>query len=140
MKIVQAIGTPCSGKSFFLRKFVKEYPVWKLYDIANYRDNFEEWLVAENALIKEMVFDNRSSVIIESAQGLHDIKSINVEFKCDLKTLGERHKLRGLDLGNEELEYYSMLKLIGVRPHVTIDTSGNSNYEHLRTLFFKAIY
>ena len=140
MKIVQVIGSPCSGKSTFLRRFVSENPQWKLFDIVDYRYSSEEWLVAENYLIKDILYKEYPYVIIESAQGLHELNALNIEFYCDIQTLIKRHQKRGLEVTDEDLQRYSILKMIGIKPQFTIDTSENISYEHLASKFFKVIH
>jgi hypothetical protein len=136
MTIVQAIGFPCTGKSTFLRRYVSEHLQWKLYDIVDFRDT-ENWLLAENKMLKKMVDDQPGFAILESAQGIHGVHSCNILFKCDMRTLNERHKRRGIELTNDLLEYYSMLMTVGVKTYITVDT--NNSYEHLLAQFFKAI-
>lgn len=139
MKIIQCIGSPCSGKSTFLKRFVKENPIWKLYDIVDYRYDSFDWLLAENKLLNQVIQSDSEFVLLESAQGFHDIKSYNIEFRCDIPTLIQRHVLRGLELTDEELKYYALLKSIGIQAHFILDTSGEITYTHLLNQFFKAI-
>jgi hypothetical protein len=136
MIIIQAIGAPCTGKSTFLKRFIAENPQWSLYDIADFRD-VATWLLAENKMLNKMKAEKPDYVILESAQGVHDVCSFNVLFKCDMKTLCERHDKRGIELTDDLLEYYSLILSVGVKPEVTIDTTGS--YEHLSAKFCKAI-
>lgn len=136
MIIIQAIGVPCTGKSTFLKRFVAENPQWALYDIVDFRDA-ATWLLAENQMLNKMKAEKPDYVILESAQGIHDVHSYNVLFKCDMRTLNERHTKRGLELTNDLLEYYSMIMSVGVKTAQTIDT--NNSYEHLSATFSKAI-
>lgn len=136
MIVVQAIGIPCTGKSTFLKRFVAHSPEWKLYDIADFRDA-KTWLLAENQMFNKIKAEKPDYVILESAQGIHDVCSYNVLFECGIKTLAERHIKRGIELTNDLLEYYSMILSIGVKPHAFLNTENN--YEHLLAKFCKAI-
>lgn len=139
IKIVQVIGKPCTGKSTFLRKFAARNLGWQYFDIVNFRKETEDFLYAENRLLKKIINSGHPQIIIESAHGFWELDSINIKFECSLKDLKENHNRRGLELNDTLLEYYSQLESIGVLAHATILLTNSLVYEHIEETFFKVI-
>lgn len=139
MKIVQVIGRPCTGKSTFLRRFCKEEGHY-LLDIANYRDNLDDFLLAENKLLKDLINNDKYYVcFIESASGFYDLNSRNIKFCCDNKVLEKNHKARHEKCTDDVLEYYSLLESLDIACSKIIDITIEKSYEDIRREFIQAL-
>lgn len=128
--IIQLIGNPTTGKSTFIKKFIKDNNDWIWLDIAEWNRIDRNWLKIECDLINQL--SKNKNYIVESIMGFHQLKnSLNIKFTCELKDLEYRHYLRKEQLDNNKLDYYSALSFQSVKPNLIINTSIHTTYEQI---------
>jgi deoxyadenosine/deoxycytidine kinase len=130
MQIVQIIGSPCVGKSSFIRALKEKVADWSYYDIAAHTQETDTFLSVENNILKSIVNENVDAVI-ESACGFNDLKGKVIRLKVDheiwLSRIKERHpNVENID---DLLDYYSMLETQAVKADETFDISDEAKVD-----------
>lgn len=129
--IIQVFGTPCTGKTSFIKDWILHNPTYSYYDVAMHRDVGADFLNAENIILKKIINEKRKYIIIESATGFHDIKSFNIKLSCDLDLLEKNHIKRRIPFTNEQLDYYSLLHTIEIVPDLTINITETTTFKDI---------
>ena len=99
--IIQVVGLPCSGKSYYIDNFLLKNPQYNLIkkDIVNHSGKNREF-----SLYKDVIKDNSSNQFVESACGLSNLKSIVVLVRASKENYKTNTTLRDQKYTKNDLE------------------------------------
>jgi len=126
--IIQIIGSPGAGKTYAIRKYLKNRKKCTYLDIANYRSNYR----TRYYKMKKDIIRKKGHVIVESACGLDIQDTVVIRYKKN-ETIVCKNLLKRD--GEADMDYISLLNANSIKPNYTV-TEMNTLHKLLDRLLF----